>query len=165
MKSGYLDKAISLAYLEYDITASLQGTDVFAAGSTPGYTEYTLDDVSSNQFTTVFLVPYRVEDVGSIEVISIFLQLDFTLKGNGSIRWQISGDGGSNWVTCAQGDFNNPDFVEDFFLGSGVWISNIDPGNNKLQLRMQILANSGTINSTIFDYSILELTYRKKVLS
>lgn len=162
-----LDKAISLSYLAFDITASLQGTAPYTAGTLPGEFEYSLSNIISNDFTTVFSESYKVEDVGNIEVFDIYIYILMTFKGDGSVRVQLSGDGGNTWTIppCAQGNFNNVGFIQDSFLGSGEWLSNIQPGNDKLQIRIQLLANSGTVETTIFNASIMELIYRKKVLS
>lgn len=122
-------------------------------------------DNTDTDYHTVFLFQHRVEDVGSLDVLSILFGAFFSYIGNGSIRWQISGDGGTTFVTIAEGSFNVGVFTNDIVFGSGLWITSIQPGNNKLQIRMQVKSTLGGVVSTfIEDDSAIFLTYRKKVL-
>lgn len=122
-------------------------------------------DNSNTSYQTLFLFQHRVEDVGSLEVLSIFFAAYFRYNGNGSIRWQISGDGGITFVTIAEGSFNVVVLTQDLISGSGLWITSIQPGDDKLQVRMQVKsAVGGTVSTFIEDDSAMILTYRKKVL-
>ena len=124
-------------------------------------------DNTDTSYHTVFLFQHRVEDVGSLEVMTIFFGAFFSYNGYGSIRWQISGDGGITFVTIAEGSFTvgTVVFTNDVVSGSGLWITSIQPGDNKLQIRMQVKSTSGGVVSTfIEDDSAIFLTYRKKVL-
>jgi len=122
-------------------------------------------DNTNVDYQTMFLFQHRVEDVGFLEVLSIFFGAVFYYNGNGSIRWQISGDGGSTFVTIAEGSFNVAILTQDVISGSGLWITSIEPGNNKLQVRMQVKsALGGAVSTFIDDRSAMILAYRKKVL-
>lgn len=165
MRSSYLNKAIVNNELEFNITESLQGTTVLTPGIVFGSSEYALAGVLSNSFTTIHSVSHTIEDVGNIEVLTTGITIDFSYNGNGSVRVQLSGDGGTNWENAASVDFNVEVQTFDFFVGSGTWITSVSPGTNKLQLRLQALANAGTVNISIFDDSEFRIAYRKKVLS
>lgn len=165
MKSVMLDKAITNNELEFSITESLQGTTVLTSGVASGSIEYALTGVTDGSFTTIHSVSHIIEDVGNIELLTVGFTIDFSYNGNGSLRLQISGDGGSNWETCAQANFNVGVQTYDYFVGAGTWITSIDPGSGKLQLRLQALANAGTVNITLFDDSEFRIAYRKKVLT
>lgn len=165
MESSNLQKAIVANELEFNITEALQGTTPLTPGIALSFNEYALTGVSSNQFTTIHSVSHTIEDVGNIEILTAGITIDFSYNGNGSMRVQLSGDGGLTWNTAASADFNVGVLALDFLLGAGTWITSINPGTNKLQLRIQALANAGTVNITIFDDSEFRVAYRKKVLS
>lgn len=159
-----LNKAISIILQEFDLPASLQGTTPLVPGTVFGFVTYPLPDVVSNNFTTLFSVSYGLEDVGHLEIIGISVALNLEYNGNGSVRWQISGDGGISWFDIGQIDFNVAGFTPDALAGSGLWISTIQPGNNKLQFRFQALANAGVVSTILYDVNEVFLTYRKTVL-
>ena len=120
---------------------------------------------NSTDYQTLFLFQVRVEDVGFLEVMSTLFGAFFRYNGNGSIRWQISGDGGITFVTIAEGSFNVGVLTNDLVFGSGLWITSIQPGDNKFQIRMQVKSTSGGVVSTfIEDDTIIFLTYRKMVI-
>lgn len=123
-----------------------------------------MPDVTNNQYQTVFQIFYRVEDIGFLEILDLFLNLFFTYNGNGSLRWQISGDGGSTWITVGEGSFNVVVVTAGRIYAVGSWLSSIQVGDNKLGLRLQVLANSGTVATQIRDDTRIFVVYRKKVL-
>lgn len=158
-----LNKSSSIVAIAYDLLPAVRGTGRILGGA--AVTVFTMVNVTALNYQTVFLMQHRVEDVGSLEVMSILFGAFFFYNGNGSIRWQISGDGGSTFVTIAEGSFNVGVNTADLVFGSGLWITSIQPGDNKLQVRMQVKSTLGGIVSTfIEDDSIIFLTYRKKVL-
>lgn len=162
------NRSMSLVTINYSLVGSLQGTTPLVPGTViiPGvaFNSYALPTVNSNVFTTILSVSRRVEDVGNIELISIGFFCDVTYTGNGSLKWEISGDGGITWVPFAQGNFNVGIPTPDSFLGAGLWITNIQPGDNKLQVRLQALANAGNVDVIIVDDTVLNISYRKKIL-
>jgi len=122
-------------------------------------------DNTDTNYHTVLLFQCRVEDVGSLEVLEIRHITHFQYKGNGSVRWQISGDGGNNFVTIAEGSFNVGVLTSSSAEGFGLWITSIQTGDNKLQIRFQVKSALGGVVSTfIEDTSATGFTYRKKVL-
>ena len=122
-------------------------------------------DNTDTDYHTLFLFQNRVEDVGSLEILGIRFAVVFYYIGNGSARWQISGDGGNNFVTIAEGSFNVGVLTLSSAIGVGLWITSIQPGDNKLQVRFQVKSASGGVVSTfIDDDAVMTITYRKKVL-
>lgn len=122
-------------------------------------------DNSDTNYHTAFLFQQRVEDVGFLEVLTIFIGVFFWYIGKGSIRWQISGDGGTTFVTIAEGSFDVGVVTQDVASGSGLWITSIQPGDDKLQVRMQVkTALGGPVTVFIEDDSAIFITYRKMVL-
>lgn len=117
---------------------------------------------SSTEYETVFIKKYGLEDVGLIEIISIDLRLRGNVKGNGSIRWQLTGNGGSNWITVAEKSFNVAGFTLSRFLDVGTWLTSIDTGDDKLQIRLQALANVGTVDIQLRDSNVILFQYRQK---
>lgn len=146
----------------YDMAASIRGTNVLTVQGK----NLDLPDVSDSNYTTILSNSYKVEDVGFVEVLSMALVLDWLIKGNGQWRWQISGNGGNTWTTITEITDNQPAFLEYNRGGAGLWISSIDVGTNKLQIRLQARAIAGTVNTQIFDtLSYVRLLYRKWVLT
>ncbi len=159
--------------LFYDITSTLRGIPpAVVTPLTPivSLTSFPLSDVTDPAYQTIFSRLYTVEDVGFLEILSIGLAFDEDFMGsagNGTFKWEISGDGGVNWSTIIEHSFVGAlAFVQFLVTGAGLWISQIDAGTNKLQLRLQVKdAGGGTVSSQIYDDSFLSITYRKKVLA
>lgn len=162
MRLDYLNKSISTALRFYDLLASLRDAATIPAGQTNA--NFDMVDVTATEYQTLFTAKYFLEDVGSIEVLDLRLSAFFSEKGNGSLRWQISGDGGITFLTMAEGSFNQVGFLADNAFASGVWLSTIEPGTDKLQIRFQAKAVAGIVSTKINDGSTFRICYRKKVL-
>lgn len=155
---------ISITVLDtiYDMAASVRGTGVLTLTGE----RLDLADVTNSEYETILSNSYRVEDVGSIEVIAMFVILDWYIKGNGQWRWQISGDGGTTWVTITEVTDNQVAFTEYQRGGAGLWLSSIDVGTDKLQVRLQARAVSGTVSTQVVDTgNFVRFLYRKWVLT
>lgn len=157
-----LNKSVSIVQIAIDLVASINGALTITGGTITK--AFSLPDVTSTEYQNVFAVSYKLEDVGSIEVLSIFFLGVFQYNGNGSLRWQISGDGGNTFVTIGEGSFNVGVLTADAMSGVGLWITSISPGDNKLKIRMQAKAAAGTVQTTIRNDTAMILVYRKKVL-
>lgn len=155
----------------YDLATNLRGTTVLTGGTA---TLYDLPDVTSESYETVFSASIGIEDVGVIEVLSLFVDLFWQVKGNGRTRWQVSGDGGLSFVTIHEfADFNVAIFTATERGGTGTWLTDsvqpgvdILPGDDKFQIRLQsrVAAGSGsTLSSKLDDRSFLSLQYRRKI--
>ena len=159
-------------FFTYQLATSLRGTIVLTSGAA---VLYDLPDVTSESYETVFSVSIGLEDVGIIEVLSLFLQLYWQVKGKGRTRWQVSGDGGLSFVTIHEfADFDTLGLFESNQRGgSGTWLTDsvqpgidILPGDDKFQIRLQsrITAGSGsTLSSKLDDRSFLYFQYRRKI--
>lgn len=160
----------------YTLAANLRGTGVLTGGTV---TLFNLPDVTSESYVTVFSASIGIEDVGFLEVLSLFLDLFWQVRGKGNTRWQVSGNGGLSFVTIHE-------FTSDFdtggvfsatqeCAGTGTWLTDsvqpgidILPGDDKFQIRLQsrITAGSGsTVSSKLDDSSFLSLQYRRKLTS
>lgn len=165
MKLKFSNKSISVNYAEIEFTTALQGTTPLTPGSPWGTNIFLLPGVNVNVFTTILSGSYKLEDIGTLDVMDIRLSVQFYYLGDGSIRFQLSGDGGTTWVTCGQDNFNVGAWTFDAFYGSGMWLPSIQSGNNKFQFRLQTLANAGIVWIYIIDNSSTIIQYRKKVLA
>lgn len=162
MKTEYLKRSTSVVSVQLQPTAHLIKITVMTSSTVP---TYILADVSSDQFTTVLSSTFTLEDVGTIELLSLIFQIRTRFIGQGSARWQMSGDGGSNWVTVAQrSDFNFGVITSVDGNISGLWMPIIQSGTNKFQVRLQSKANVGTVNNYIRASTTILITYRKVVL-
>lgn len=152
-------------YVSY-IASTTRGTAVITNHNFFGTPQnLDLSDVTDGSFTTVLTRTYSVEDVGIVDVLSVPVFIRTVVNGNGTFRWQISGDGGSNWTTIINQAFNVGVFTNVTRSGSGQWITSINTGTDKLQLRLQALANAGTVNLRLDDGSSMFIQYRQKLRS
>ncbi len=145
-------------FLTYRLSAKLGGTTVLTSGVA---VVYDLPDVTSESYVTVFSSSIGIEDVGFLEVLSLFVDLFWQVKGNGRTRWQVSGDGGLSFVTIHEfADFNLGVFTAVERSGTGTWLTDsvqpgidILPGDDKFQIRLQsrVAAGSGSTLSTKLD--------------
>jgi len=155
-------KSITNVYIYYDFLASKR-----VVGDTLTSTSeyFSMTTISSTDYQTVLIEKYRVEDAGYVSVHDIFASLIFDVKGNGSFRWQVSGNEGTTWINIYESTFNEVGYTAYDVSGSGTWISTIDAGNNKFQVRLQVKAVAGNIDINVSDESYITVSYRKKVLS
>jgi len=156
----------------YDLATNKRGTTVLTSGAA---VLFDLPDVVSESYETVFSASLGIEDVGVMEVLSLFVHLYWQVRGNGRTRWQVSGDGGLSFVTIHEFplDFNVVVFTATEHGGTGTWLTDsvqagvdILPGDDKFQIRLQsrVAAGSGsTLSSKLDDRSFLSLQYRRKI--
>lgn len=131
-------------------------------------TPFRVPDVTSTVYTTVFQNTYRLEDIGFLEVQDLVAISYQDVLGNGQLRLQISGDGGITFTTIMEtAIFGVAAWTSQNAQGGGIWVSQINPGDNKLFLRMQTRADvlGNTAKARIYDSSNIIVRYRKKVLS
>jgi hypothetical protein len=155
--------------LGYDLATNLRGTSVLTSGTA---VSFGLPDVTSGSYVTVFSASIGIEDVGFMEVLSLFVDLFWELKGDGRTRWQVSGDGGLSFVTIHEQNFIGLLVLTPVERGgTGTWLTNsvqsgidILPGDDKFQIRLQLRATAGfTVSSKLDDRSFLSLQYRRKI--
>lgn len=162
--------SVTQVALTFDILSLGRGKGTLVTSSdvtTPfRATPFRLPDVTSTDYTTIFQVNYRLEDVGFLEIRDITLDLNQDVIGNGQFRWQISGDGGTTFNTMIESlVFNVTAWTSKDSFRAGTWITQADAGDNKFQIRMQAKVVAGIVNNRIFDSSTVSIRYRKKVLT
>lgn len=159
--SPAIDRFIETEFINY-LGSSLRGTDPLTTHTDPGsftYDMFSLPDTVSNTYEQIYISKFKLEDIGQLQVFTINVLITTQVKGNGSIKWEISGDGGTTWGKIIEESFNEADFIDITRSGSGLWISNINIGTDKLQIRMSGLANSGTVNLKLSDISTIRIEY------
>lgn len=146
----------------YDFAAPLRNGSPLT-GSTA---VFDLPDVTSLTYQTVFAMAMDVEDVGSIDILSLFVDFRWQIKGKGQTRWQVSGDGGNTFVDIHQSaPFDTLGiFVPIERAGTGTWITSINHGQNQFIIRLQALVTSGTVSTKLDDFSFLSLQYRRIII-
>ena len=157
MMLGLSVPMLKIVSFVYDICNPLRGTNVL----TQSDERLALADVTDGNYTTVHSISSQLEPDGVNNLFYVYVYLDWYVSGKGSMRWQISGDGGDTWVTVTEDiDFNEVGLTNYFRYGSGEWITSVSNGDNKLQLRFQVKASEGTISSEIVDSSFLAILNR-----
>lgn len=99
---------------------------------------------SSTTFVEILTSKYTVDTEGIIEVGEIFVNIvtsnGFNSGTNAVSKYQISGDGGNNFIDLTTGIpsvLPGPPFYGVLATsGRGKWIDNIEVGPDKLQLRV-----------------------------
>lgn len=109
--------------------AQAQGTTALVADR-----NITIGTTSSLIYVTLHTATYTIDNVGSILIAYIFIQIVTNNSANGQCKLQVSGDGGTTFVDVtgnigAGANLNTG--------GVGLWISSINIGANKFQLRVQ----------------------------
>ena len=153
---------IPSVYVLYDIVAKTRGSGIL----TSNFEYFSLENVSSTNYQTVFIAKYTVEDIGFIDIEDVFTHMAVFVKNAGSFRWQISGNGGNTWTAICENNFDVGSAGNLYeTAGSGLWITSLDAGTDKLQIRLQIKkTGSSDIISKIADGSYITISYRRKVL-
>lgn len=160
-------RSISTMRIEYNMVTYLRGNNPV----TSYFTAFTLPSVSSNQYETILINKYRIEDKGFIEVFEINVGFVWACFNNGQWRWQVSGDGGNTWATITEASANDPTGITAYARGAGTWLSSIETGDDKFQVRLQARAIAGTVSTDIYEVrsglgidngSYVVLNYRKK---
>lgn len=155
---------VTETHFDIYLANTVRGTNPLTVHTNPIVNTYLdLASTTNNSYGTIFINKYSVEDIGIIEVISVEVDVGILVKGNGSIRWQISGDDGNTWVSFIERAFNVGVFASLIRVGRGMWITSINTGINQLQIRLQSLANAGTVNVKIGDPSEMLVVYRQKI--
>ncbi len=113
------------------------------------------------------------EQLGTITIISIYYELhwqqQFTVGvGAGTesyAKWQISRDGGANWVDVTDNVVeNNAAYQDKTRAGVGVHIPTIVAGANQLGLRLCTWVDAdgtSSVETKVCSDSLMRITYRK----
>lgn len=117
--------------------------------------------------------PSWVEDInfeqtiGTLTIISIYYELHWQMKVTGAVtgyaKWQISRDGGANWVDVTDNVAEaGVAYVNKTRIGVGVHIPTVVAGVNQLRLRVAAWQSAaGSVETRIRSDSYLRVTYRK----
>lgn len=127
------------------------GSEYFAAGTT-----------TNVAFEPLYTATYTVDTNGRIIVVEISLTMYSSNSANGESKLQVSGDGGNTFV-----DVTNaiPTGVDQARIGAGLWITEVQPGLNKLQFRVVGRSTDGllaTIN--VRTDSHIDFVLNKKII-
>ena len=148
---------LNIVSFVYDIATPLRRTNVI----TTVKEALLLNNVTSNDYVTVHSIITQLENIGVNNLLYVNFNLNWNVTGQGSARWQISGDGGTTWNTITEVlNFNHGTSTSYLRLGAGEWITTVDNGDDKLQVRFQIKATSGTVNSELIDDSFMTILNR-----
>jgi len=106
------------------------------------------------------------EQDGTITVISIFYELHWQQKRTGgttcSAKWQISRDGGSNWVDLTDNMAETgTTYADKSRIGVGVHIPTIVAGANQLEFRLCAWTDGTSVETKVRSDSYVRITYRK----
>lgn len=95
----------------------------------------TIGTTTSLVYETLHTSAYTIDNVGSITIGFIFIQIVTSNSANGECKIQVSGDGGATPFVDITGDIGT---VANLNTGGvGLWINNINIGSSKFQIRVQ----------------------------
>lgn len=159
-------RSISTVMIAPGIASPLRGSNVLTGVESL----FNLANVTSNVYQTLLLNKYRIEDIGFVKVFEIGIKFVWDISGTGQWRWQVSGDGGTTWVTIAEVTGGPGILGLAQVEGAGTWIPSIQTGDDKFQVQLQARAISGTVTTKVYDIetllgagdSYIRLTYVKK---
>lgn len=118
--------------------AQLQGISILSSD-----TNITVGTTDSLTYVTLATLSYTIDRSGTLDVESILFKVITNNDTNGVCKFQISGDGGTNFIDIT-GDIESGANLETSTIG--LWISSVNPGNNKCRIR--ILGKSTDSNNT-----------------
>lgn len=110
---------------------------------------------SSLTLVPLFTSVYTIDTQGVINVIDVWFDIITDNSTNGRSVFQISGDGGTTFVTMT-GEIPSTANLET--SGPGLWIRNVSVGTNQLQIRLSGRSTDGAVatlkvrNDTTFDF-------------
>ncbi len=160
----------------YPVAEDMATTEIDDDGTSPALTG-AVSDVHITEAAAMadpaWLEYIDFEQLGTITIISIYYELHwqqrFTVGGGGGsesyAKWQISRDGGANWVDVTDNVVENNAAYQDLTRsGVGVHIPTIVAGANQLGLRLcQWVDVDGTssVETKVRSDSYIRITYRK----
>lgn len=126
----------------------------------------TIGTTSNLVYETLLTTSYTIDVSGVLSVKDIYIQVLTDNDANGECKIQISGDGGSTFVDMTGDIGTGTDLTTG---GPGLWISSIDIGANKLQIRVLGRSTNGSpadikiSNRFILNQSIIEMIVNKTI--
>lgn len=128
MKSKVAIIAPASKILTFYFMAQHQGSDQLLSDFT--LAQFTTS--SNPAFELLYTTQYTIDTFGTIEVNDIDIDLFLLSDANSEFIMQISGDGGTTFApvtTALQSGITE-------ITGGGLWISHIQPGNDKLVIQL-----------------------------
>ena len=152
----------------YPVSEHASTTELTDDGTAPAYYADTEGGTATLEGSpnVHWLEDINFEQVGTITVISMFLEFEWEHKTSGGTAYskiQISGDGGNTWVDVTDSiTETNAAYQTKLRAGVGNFLSTITAGANKLQFRLVSWeAGGATSSAKISSSSYVWLTYRK----
>ena len=109
---------------------------------------------------------WTLDALGVTNILSILFDLHWQMKisgvGTGYAKWQVSGDGGSNWVDVTTNlETIHTTYEEMAIVGAKSAISTITAGTSKLQMRLCAWTSATSVQVRIRNSSKMKITGRK----
>lgn len=160
----------------YPVAEDMGTTEITDDGTSPALTGEVSDihiTEGAAEGDPAWLEYIDLEQQGTNTIISIYYELHWqqrlTVGGGAAVvsyaKWQISRDGGSNWVDITDNvEEINPVYQDKTRAGVGVHIATIVAGVNQLGLRLCTWVDADGISSVetkIRSDTFIRITYRK----
>ncbi len=116
---------------------------------------------TSPALETLFTATYTMDTQGFIDVIDVWLHLVTDNSTNGLCTADISGDGGATFIPMTT---EIPSVVTLETTGPGLWITCIETGTDKLQIRIKGRSTDGALATiNIRNDSVIDIIFNKRL--
>lgn len=116
---------------------------------------------TSPALETLYTATYTMDTQGFIDVIVVWLYLVTDNSANGRCTAEISGDGGVTFIPMTT---EVPDGAGLVTRGPGLWITSINTGTNKLQIRIRGRSTDGALATIkIRNDAIIDIIFNKRL--
>jgi len=150
-----------------DIASQFNGSTELITG-TAAYDILVAENFTNTDFEQKLIFKLTIDTFGTINIVNIRLEYLGVLAGVSDgikmeCKLQISGDGGITWVNITDTIVSNNDTIQKR-AGPGLWISSIDTGTEKLQIRLVARSTDETpVDLYIRSESHIYIIYNKTV--
>lgn len=149
-----------------DVAAHKNGSSVVGLFSADPFGYVTMGSTTNMvDFVTLDTASYTVDTNGIIFLDSIYMFILTNNDANAECKLQISGDGGiTPFVDMTDGIPGTG--IDLITSGPGAWITNVDTGVDKLQIRVVGRSTDGNAAATkLRADSFMDFTFRKELIS
>lgn len=155
MKTSVVPMTPTTIRLYIDIASQHLGSGEISLTST----DYIDLPTSNPNFEELLSFQATVDQNGELTVLSVFLDMFSNNSANAVSKLQVSGDGGTTWVDVTDEIPTGADLER---AGSGLWITSIQTGSNKLKIRLMGKSTSGASTVRIARDAYMVITINKK---
>jgi len=128
-----------------------------------GAADVTIVGITNTDYEEKMISKTTVDTYGTLTLQDIYFY--YRMRGYADLRakLQISGDGGVTWTDVTDEITGVGGAIEER-TGPGLWISSIDVGTDKFQVRLIAKTVGGAVDVRVLSDSFVYIVYKKDVI-